>query len=98
MSSKILSEKHNPLYRRREFEILTEAETTPSMADATTLVADMTNSNGENITVRRIKGRFGVKTILIKADVYENAESKGRFGTFKKRVKKKKKTVKGGKK
>lgn len=99
MEAKILSEKNNPLFKRQEVEILIEAEKTPSMTEAVSLVADMKDSSVEKITIRKIKGKFGVKTFLIKADIYEDLESKGKFGTFKKRVKKKKKVgAKGGKK
>ena len=94
----MLSEKTNSLFRRKEVELIYKAEQNPSNTEAVQIVADMTNSNVENITVRTIKGRFGVKTFLIKADIYEDLESKGKFGTFKKRNKKKKVGAKGGKK
>lgn len=96
-----MQERINHLFGRKEIVIEIEAEKTPSKIEAAEVVAKKFNSSVENITIRRIKGKFGSKIFFVEADVYNNPEVKLKFGTFKKRNKKKKKSnagAKGGKK
>ncbi|MEK6881438.1 MAG: hypothetical protein AABY22_17580 [Nanoarchaeota archaeon] len=85
------------MFGREEIEMFLNLDKTPSEIDVEKMIAEKFSSNPENVKVRLIKGNFGVKEFLIKADIYKNIEDKARFGMIKKRNRKKKKTA-GGKK
>jgi len=73
---KIIEDKQNDVLRRRELKIVTDAGKNPSMEDAVKLIAEHFKVNEENIVVNNIRGKFGRKTFLIVASIYENKEDK----------------------
>ena len=59
---KILTEKENPLFKRREITTNIEAEITPSRADTERLISEEFSTQPENIKIKKISGKFGSKT------------------------------------
>ena len=98
MKPTIISQKINPLFGREEVEFVVHADKTPSEKEIEALVAENFSGNVENVKVRIIKGRFGCRDFVVKADIYKNNEDKIRFGMIKKRNKKKKAVHAKGKK
>ncbi len=92
-----MEKKLNPLFGREEVEFFVKADKTPSEVEVEKMVAEKYSSSVENVKVRIIKGKFGSKEFLVRADIYKNVEDKTRFGMIKKRNKKKKEKT-GGKK
>ena len=64
----------NELLGRREVKIIIESEKTPSYVEASKLIADNFKANEEAILVEGVKGKFGMKTFLISASIYNNKE------------------------
>ena len=69
-------DKRNELMKRREAELIKEAEKTPSFAEALKIMAEEFKAPEENIMIENVKGGFGKKTFLIKAGIYDTKELK----------------------
>ena len=76
---KILKQRENPLFNRKEVEIIIEANITPKMSEAEALVAKEFSSHADNIKIRKIKGRFGSKNFIITAKIYNSKEDKDKI-------------------
>jgi ribosomal protein S24E len=75
-NSKIIKQRENPLFNRKEIEISVETNIAPKMKEAEEFVAKEFSSNADNIKIRKIKGRFGSNTFIITANVYHTKEDK----------------------
>ncbi len=73
---KILQEKENPLFNRREIQVNVESEVTPSHLDTEKLISEKFSTPIENIKIKKILGRFGSKTFTIIAHIYASKEDK----------------------
>ena len=73
---KILQEKENPLFKRTEVELSLDSETTPSREDVKKIIAEKFSSNSENVSVKRIYGKFGYKIFKVSASVYASEKDK----------------------
>ncbi|MBI2630035.1 hypothetical protein HYW76_02960 [Candidatus Pacearchaeota archaeon] len=81
------SDTENVIFNRREIQIVTEAEKTPSHEEAAKIISDNFKVNSENIVIRDIRGRFGRDTFMIDALVYKTKEDKDKFEAKKKEKK-----------
>jgi len=84
----IIEEKQNTLFKRKELKILVETSVTPSINEAEKIISDKFSSPIENIKVDKVKGKFGRKTFLIDAKIYNSLEDKERIEPKKKEKKK----------
>jgi ribosomal protein S24E len=66
----------NTLLKRREIQIVSEFDKTPSFAETSKMLADEFKASEDQIMVETIKGKFGRKTFLISASIYETKELK----------------------
>jgi ribosomal protein S24E len=66
----------NDLMQRRELELVLDFDKNPSFADATRLIAQDFKANEDQIMVENVLGKFGRKTFLIKAAIYNTKELK----------------------
>jgi ribosomal protein S24E len=76
MEVKILKEKTNPLFHRKEIELLVSVDATPKTKEAEEIVANQFSSNSENVKIKKIHGNYGIKKFTIAANVYGSKESK----------------------
>ncbi|MFH1503394.1 MAG: hypothetical protein ABIE36_01935 [Candidatus Diapherotrites archaeon] len=79
MTLKILEEKENPLFGRKEIVFELSAEITPSNKETINLISKKLSIPEENIKIKRIKGGFGSKEFIIDANVYKIKEDKERI-------------------
>lgn len=86
--SKTIEEKQNKFLNRKELKVLVEAEKVPNKEEAKKLIAKKENKPEENTIIERIKGKFGRKTFLITAKIYDTKEDK-------EKIERKKETKKG---
>jgi len=84
----IIEQKDNPLFNRKEIKVLVEAPITPSINEAEKIISDKFPSAIENVKINKVKGRFGCKTFLINANIYNTFEDKENFEPKKKEKKK----------
>ena len=76
MTLKILEEKHNPLFRRKEIKAALDSETTPSRSHILELLSKKFETPKENIKIKAIRGNFGIKNFSIEANIYHSKEEK----------------------
>lgn len=76
---KIIEEKENPLFKRKEIIAEMDAEVTPSNADITKKISEKYSKEEKAIKVYSIKGKYGRKNTTIKAKVYDSPEELNRI-------------------
>lgn len=76
MTLKILEEKHNPLFKRKEVKAVIESEITPSRTNILELLSKKFSVSPEHIKIIGIKGSFGVKSFNIEANIYSSEGEK----------------------
>ncbi len=91
---KILEEKGNSLFNRREIKLSVEAEVTPSNAETEKFISEKFSTPIENIKIKKISGKFGSRNFTILVNLYGSEEHKNGIES---KLKKNKKT-KGDKK
>lgn len=88
MQIKIINEKENPLFKRKEIEAEANEEITPSQAKVIEIISEKFSAKPEAIEVRGIYGKFGTKTFKIFANIYESEKDKEETEIKKKKSKK----------
>lgn len=73
---KIIDEKENPLFNRKEVRASIEADITPSNADIVKLISEKFSTQPENIKIKKIEGSFGLNNFIIIANIYNSKEDK----------------------
>lgn len=73
---KILEEKENPLFKRKEIKFTIEAIITPNHSDVEKLISEKFSTSPETVKIKGIHGRFGSKTFTISANIYKSKEDK----------------------
>jgi len=73
---KILEEKENPLFNRKEIQASIESQVTPSNSDIKKLISEKFSTQIENIKIKKILGKFGSKTFDVLANIYASKEDK----------------------
>ena len=73
---KIISEKENPLFKRKEIHVEIEAVSSPKKEDAEKSISEKFSVPTENIAIKKIDGRFGSRIFRITASLYHSKEIK----------------------
>lgn len=76
MQTKIIQEKENPLFKRKEIILNIELDVSPSKKDVEKLVAEKFSVPEENIYVKKIEGKFGSREFRVFVHVYSSAQDK----------------------
>lgn len=85
MELKILEEKSNDLFGRREIKSVVEAEITPSRKEILDVLAEKYKVPRENIKIKGIRGKFGSKTFAVEANIYSSKETREKVELKKKK-------------
>ncbi len=85
MKLKILEEKNNNLFDRREIKSVVEAEITPSRKEILDVLAEKYKVPRENIKIKGIHGKFGSKTFAVEANIYSSKETREKVELKKKK-------------
>ncbi|MBI2042887.1 hypothetical protein HYT25_00685 [Candidatus Pacearchaeota archaeon] len=73
---KIISEKENPLFKRKEVYVEIESDTSIKKEDAEKMISKEFSTPEEWIAIKKISGNFGSKIFHISAFVYNSKEIK----------------------
>ena len=73
---KIIEEKQNGLFNRKEIRGEVEEKITPSNIEVKDFLSKKYSVPRENIKIKKIQGKFGSQTFTILANIYENLEDK----------------------
>ena len=76
MTLKILEEKNNPLFKRREIKAVLSSGITPSRNVILELISKKFDIPIENIKIKGIRGNFGVNNFNIEANIYDSKQEK----------------------
>ena len=76
MDIKIIDEKMNPLFNRKEIVLEVESEITPSHSEAEKIVSEKFKTSSETFKIKKIYGRFGSKKFRINTNIYSSKEEK----------------------
>ncbi len=85
---KILTQKENPLFNRKEIEVSIETLVAPKISDAEAFIAKEFSSQQENVKIKKVKGRFGSNSFIISASIYSSKEDKDKIEPKSKKGKK----------
>jgi len=73
---KTIFQKENPLFKRKEIQLIVEAESTPSYIDTLKFLSEKFSTKSENIRIKNILGKLGVKEFTITAKIYDSEKDK----------------------
>lgn len=76
---KILNQRENPLFNRKEVELLIMNEVTPKNREAEEIVAKEFSSDVENVKIKKISGYYGLNKFKISANIYKSKEYKNKI-------------------
>jgi ribosomal protein S24E len=85
MEFKIIEDKENPLFKRREIKGEIKAEITPSRKEIKDIVSKKFSVQPECIKIKTIKGKFGRKDFSVIAKIYPSKEDKDKIEIKKKK-------------
>ncbi len=95
---KILAQRENPLFNRKEIEIVIETNIAPKISETEEFIAKEFSTSNENVKVKKVKGRFGSTNFTITANIYHSKEDKDKIEPKSKKEKKKTEEDKSGEK
>lgn len=75
---KIIEQKENPLFNRKEIKIMINADKTPSKTDSLRVLSKRFSVSPECVAIKTIKGKFGRKEFIITANLYKSEDIKDR--------------------
>lgn len=76
---KVLEDKENFLFNRKEVKILVESDSNPKYQEAEAIIVMEFKAALENIAIKRIKGEFGQHSFVISAFIYKSKEDKEKY-------------------
>lgn len=76
---KILAQRENPLFNRKEIEIIIETNVAPKISETEDFIAKEFSTSNENVKVKKVKGRFGSTNFTITANIYHSKEDKDKI-------------------
>ena len=79
MEAKVIKENQNPVFNRKEVELLVFLDATPKTKEAEEIIAKQFSSNQENVKIKKISGQYGVKKFSILANIYASKEAKDKI-------------------
>jgi len=85
---KIINEKENPLFNRKEITAVFEEKIMPNKDDVKKIISEKFSSNEENIKIKKIGGKFGSGTFKINANIYKSKSDMDNTEPKSKKVKK----------
>jgi len=86
---KVSKEIENPLFARREVEVLVTSEVNPKKSEALNILGEKFNADSDGIRIKKISGKFGTNDFVITANVYKNKETMLKNEHFSKKEKEK---------
>lgn len=73
---KVIEEKENPFFNRKEVKVFIRSEKSPSREEVSKILSEKFSVPLMNIKIKKIHGNFGSKTFNIEASLYSSKEQK----------------------
>lgn len=74
MEIKILKEKENPLFSRKEVEVQVINNVTPTKEEAKRIISDKFSCDSNLVRIIKISSNFGSRKFIVYADIYSSLE------------------------
>lgn len=84
MELKILKERDNVLFKRKEILAEIQKNSTPSFSEVQDLISEKFKAQSENVKIKKIHGHFGSNLFEIIIFVYDSKEDREKFEKEKK--------------
>ncbi len=84
---KALIDFKNSLLKRREVKLVIESEKNPGMQEAAKAIAENFKVSEDVVAVKALKSKFGRKTFLVDAFIYDSVNDKNNIEPKKKKNK-----------
>ncbi|MFA5953248.1 MAG: hypothetical protein WC812_01520 [Candidatus Pacearchaeota archaeon] len=86
MEIKIIENRDNLLFRRKEVKLEVDTDVTPSREDAKKMISEKIKCPVDCVHILKIEGKFGESLFTISAEVYNNERDKKEYApVFKKK-------------
>jgi ribosomal protein S24E len=95
---KVIEQKENPLFNRKEIQFNVQANITPSRIEIGKLISEKFSTQIKNIKIKEIHGKFGSKTFKVNTFIYKSEQDKDKLEIKKKKDEKLKETSEAPKK
>jgi len=82
---KIIKEKENSLFKRKEIQASVDADSTPSHLEVLNFISEKFSCPKENIKIKGILGGFGTQTFKLIINIYKSKQDKDAVELKKKR-------------
>lgn len=79
MDFKILEEKENPLFNRKEIKIKINVETSPNYKETEEIIAKDFKVPADAVKIKTLKGKFGSRNFTASANVYKSKSDKDKI-------------------
>ena len=76
MEIKVIEEKENRFFKRKEVKIFIHSEKAPSREEASNILSKKFSVPSTSVKIKKIRGNFGSKTFNIEANLYSSKEEK----------------------
>lgn len=76
---KLIEEKVNPLFNRKEIVFEVSSEVTPSRKEVGDLIVKEFSTNLDNMKIKKILGKFGSKNFKVNVFIYNSEEEKNQI-------------------
>ncbi|MFH1585609.1 MAG: hypothetical protein ABIB79_02495 [archaeon] len=73
---KLVDDRQNPLFNRREIKASVDNDVTPNYDEVGKLIAKKLDTKVEKIKVKNVLGKFGSNTFTLVANIYESEKEK----------------------
>jgi len=90
---KIIEEKQNPLFKRREVKLSVVGDVIPSKDEVDKFLSEKYKSDPSKIRIKKIDSKFGSKEFIIEANIYDSEEEMFATERFSKKEKEKIKKI-----
>jgi ribosomal protein S24E len=79
MEFKLLEEKENPLFSRKEVVFDVNAKVTPSNDEVQKLITEKFSTESGNVKIKKIHGKFGSNDFKVSAFIYKSEDDKNKI-------------------
>ncbi len=75
---KLVEERENPLFNRKEIKFEISSEVTPSRMEIGKIVSEKFSAEPKKVKIKKISGKFGSKNFSVNIFIYKTEEQKNR--------------------
>ena len=75
----LISERQNPLFKRKEILFSVTNQTTPSKQEVEEFISNQFSTTPDTFKLKKIEGQFGAQEFKISVNIYDSSEEKDKI-------------------